>query len=780
MERFYGQIIEMINDGLSVQDKNGIITYVNKRVCETIDCSGEELIGQPVESLILDSEMDLYRAQVAERKKGVDSTYELSFSKKNGDIVHTIISARPLLGENGEYIGSFAVLTDITERKRIEEARKETELRLRATIESLPFDFFAIDGNGRYILQNSACRKHWGDLIGKRPEDVAENDDVLSIWLDNNRRAFSGETVTGEVEYTINGEKGHYYNIIAPIRDKGAMRGILGINIDITERKQAEDALRESEEKFRQLAEQSPNMIFISRNERVIYANAKSDELLGYSPEELCSPDFDFFELILPESKELATNSLASHMEGKEVPPNEYTLLRKDGKKIETVISTKLIRYGGEPAVLGTVIDVTEQKRADKALRLERDKARNYIDIAGVIIIALNADGEISLINRKGLEILGCEEENIVGRNWFDDFIPESVRGRVLDGFNQLMAGNIELAEYFENEVLTRTGETRIVAWHNTLLKNEAGDIVGTLSSGEDITDRRRADEALRESEERYRRLVETSPDAITLTDLEGNLIMTNQRAAELHGCDSIDELLDKNAFEIIAPHDRKRAEENARKTLETGSVRNIEYDMLRKDGTQFSGEISASLILGAENEPTAFIGVVRDITERKLAEERLKETSEELQIEREALQEKNIALREVMSQIEQEKETIKQQIVENVERVILPSLQRLKDNCESRQKAHVEHIESSLKIITSPFVDILRSSYSSLTPREIEICKMIKNGLLSKEISEILNVSILTVHKHREMIRKKLGIRNRRVNLNSYLQSIELRISNT
>lgn len=132
--------------------------------------------------------------------------------------------------------------------------------------------------------------------------------------------------------------------------------------------------------------------------------------------------------------------------------------------------------------------------------------------------------------------------------------------------------------------------------------------------------EKRRVEKELKESEELYRSLVETSPYAITLTDLKGNLLVTNQQAARLHGYNSIEEMLSRgrNAFSLIEPEDRERAAENAQKTMETGMIRNVQYRMLRVDGSSFPAELSASLIKDQEGAPKAFIGVIRDISIHK------------------------------------------------------------------------------------------------------------------------------------------------------------------
>jgi len=146
--------------------------------------------------------------------------------------------------------------------------------------------------------------------------------------------------------------------------------------------------------------------------------------------------------------------------------------------------------------------EVADLKSMREQQREENGTARRYLDIAGVIIVAINAKGDITLINRKGCQILGYREEDIVGKNWFDHFLPHRIREEVKSVFLKLMKGEIANVEFYQNPVLNKDGEERILAWYNTLLTDPTGRICGTLSSGEDVTERVKAEEALRKAHE--------------------------------------------------------------------------------------------------------------------------------------------------------------------------------------------------------------------------------------------------------------------------------------
>ncbi len=393
-------------------------------------------------------------AKVAQTGGGEPREYRII--RPDGSVHWISDRAYAVRDADGQVRHLTGVAEDITDRKQAEEALRQSQARLRAAMESLPFDFFMLDKDERYVMVNSIGRQHWGIHAGQRPEDVCTDEVTLALWKDNNRRAFAGEVVRGEVKMAPHGEPGTFHNIISPIRDGGDILGILGVNIDITAQKQAELALRESEEKFRNLAEQSPNMIFINHGGRIVYVNQRCEECMGYTREEFYAPDFNFQALIAPEHRDRLMVNFRRHMQGQEVPSIEYTLLTRTGHHIEAILGSKLIRYGGELAILGIVTDITGQKLAEEELRrakvdLEQrvrdrtaaleaemkhrhqvelelrqseEKYRTLVENAGDAIATLTEDGGILFVNGTVARQFDCTPEAMIGKTLYDFFPP--------------------------------------------------------------------------------------------------------------------------------------------------------------------------------------------------------------------------------------------------------------------------------------------------------------------------------------------------------------------
>ena len=250
---------------------------------------------------------------------------------------------------------------------------------MRMLFDEIPAYIYFKDRDRRYVRASNHFCKLLGcspkDIIGKKDEDLFPEEIASATAADDKRVIETGMPLLNKEEGNASiGNGGHWVlTSKLPWRDrKGTVIGLFGVSKDITDYKSAEMLLRESEEKFKNLAEQSPNMIFVNQTGRVVYANRKCEEMLGYTIDEFYAPDFDFLTLIAPEHIPLIKNNFAKHMRGMEIAPYEYALVGKSGRRIEAIITTKLINYGGQIAILGIVTDITERKLAESKLR-EKD-----------------------------------------------------------------------------------------------------------------------------------------------------------------------------------------------------------------------------------------------------------------------------------------------------------------------------------------------------------------------------------------------------------------------
>ncbi|MGA9098191.1 MAG: PAS domain S-box protein, partial [Methanotrichaceae archaeon] len=269
--------------------------------------------------------------------------------------------------------------------------------------------------------------------------------------------------------------------------------------------------------------------------------------------------------------------------------------------------------------------EITEHKLAEEALRAERDRAEKYLNIVEVIIVALDTQARITLLNRKGHQVLGYEEGELIGKDWIHTCLRPQDHRSVHEVNRKINAGEIQAFEYYENYVLTKKGEERFIAWHTTILKDDNSRIIGTLSSGEDITERKLAEENAKESEEKYRQLVENSLMGIGLS--KGNqVIFANSALLRIFGYDSLEEFLKNPLIDPVAPESRELIATRKREISEGKSMPSVfEYTILRKDGTtRILRTSSSSITLGGKiYKQTTF----QDITEQKQAEEALRES---------------------------------------------------------------------------------------------------------------------------------------------------------
>jgi PAS domain S-box-containing protein/putative nucleotidyltransferase with HDIG domain len=294
---------------------------------------------------------------------------------------------------------------------------------------------------------------------------------------------------------------------------------------DVTERKAEQERLRQSIEKLQ--------VAFDFASEAIVVTNLKG-EIKEVNNRALYLHNYDNVEdliglqslkLIAVKDQFRAKENFRQTIKTGRSEYVEFTLMRKDGSEFLGEMSSSLLRdKSGNPTGFYAIIrDISERKRAEEALNKERSRAKMYLDNAAVLMLVVDDEGKVTLINRKGCEILGYSNDEIIGKNWFDKFSPERIRDSLKnEWYSEMLAGNIEPVLYFESPVVIRSGEEKVIAWHNVPITNDKNKIIGILSSGEDITVKRETEQALKESEENYRDIFESVAVSIWEEDLSG------------------------------------------------------------------------------------------------------------------------------------------------------------------------------------------------------------------------------------------------------------------
>jgi PAS domain S-box-containing protein len=295
----------------------------------------------------------------------------------------------------------------------------------------------------------------------------------------------------------------------------------------------------------------------------------------GYNPRELIGKHFKSIidpkeinrvsrEKVLPKYKgkitgdEYSPKLFDERRTGKRMTKNlETRLLLKKPKKNNTFRYVEIHSCGkweedgkGRRLIgsIGIMRDITKTKTAELALNQEKERARKYLDTAGVIMLALDTKGIATLVNNRGCEILGWPQEYILGKNWFDHFLPRESAVAVKTIFRRLIAEEIENTEYVQNLIVDRNGEQKMISWHNVVLRDEKNRIVGTLSSGEDITESRRAQELLQKSYAMTQEMLKYTPFGVWVVNQEGMVEYVNPAMVDISG-DTYEQLKETNIF---------------------------------------------------------------------------------------------------------------------------------------------------------------------------------------------------------------------------------------
>ena len=411
----------------------------------------------------------------------------------------------------------------------------------------------------------------------------------------------------------------------------------------VTEPKRRERVSQESEQEYKDFADQLPETVVeFDVNGNLTFMNMDGLKTFGYTKQDL-EQGLDVPQAMAPEDRDRAKENIARVVRGEESNGNEYTMIKKDGSRFPSFIhGNAVVRDNKIVGVRAIVVDTSERKRTEEALRRaeeecrkERDRATEYLNIAGVMLLGLDREGRVTLLNRKGHELLGYEEGELMGKDWVSTCLPMRVREQVTPVIRNLIGGDLESVEYYENPVVTKQGEERIIAWHNTLLRDESGNIIGSLSSGEDITERKAAEEALLKSKHRYDALAANIPVGVYLlrTTPVYKFVFdyVSPRMAEILGLSAESILTDSQiVFRTIHPEELENFVSLNRVRIETRQPFLWEGRVIVKETIKWLRIESRPEPL--DNGDTLWHGIIADITEEKQIEGALRESEQRLQ----------------------------------------------------------------------------------------------------------------------------------------------------
>jgi len=533
------------------------------------------------------------------------------------------------------------------------------------------------------------------------------------------------------------------------------------------ERKCVEEALQESEEKYQLLAESLLDAVYeFDLEGKFTYVNKASTNMFGYSKDETLS-GLRVEDMIVEEDKPLSRKAIKDILTGK-TTVGERTFLRKDGTRFIGEIHSGPIYKGKDVVgVRGVLRDITERKRSEEEVSKLSSAVVQSID--GIAIGDL--EPKLIYVNSGFARMHGYEPHEMVGIK-----VKSLHNAEQMEAFTKGMHEIKTQGSWMGEIDHIRKDSTPFPTYMSvTLLKDDKGKPTGILAVCRDITERKRAEDALRASEAQKQALLDASVDRIRLVDLDMKIIWANKRTgSDLNRAS--EELKGQYCFEVLVGRHVPCPRCPTKKALKSG---HMEHAVIHRDPSKGANREAywdnyAVPIKSESGDIVSLVQITRNITKQKLAERALREREKELKIKTNTLSELNAALRVLIERKDNDRLETEQKVLFNVKELVIPFLERLKKtSLTSKQLSYLYILDSNFNDIISPFSRTLSSKYLRLTPTEIQVANLVKDGRTSQEIAEVMNLSRRTVESHRDGIRKKLDLRNRKANLRSYLLSI-------
>jgi PAS domain S-box-containing protein len=409
---------------------------------------------------------------------------------------------------------------------------------------------------------------------------------------------------------------------------------------------------------------------------------------------------------------------------------------------------------------------------AEVALKVSEERCSMILDNIQDGYYEVDLDGNYTFFNEGLLRITGYPRDEMLGLN-NRRIVDELNNRKVFKAFNQVYLTGVP-AHAFDWECIRKDGTRRFVEVSVSLKRDVTGRPTGFMGIARDITERKLAERTLRESEERYRTIIENIHDGYYEVDLDGNYTFFNEGLLRITGY-SRDEMLGLNNRRIVDEYNNKKVFKVFNQVYLTGvPAHAFDWECIRKDGTRRFVEVSVSLKRDIYGRPAGFMGIARDITERKKYQAELEAKENELKQKNKSLEEANTALNVIMKKVEEHRLVHEETLRDNLNKVAMPYLQRAKEKIKDKSAAdHLRLLEESLSSIFAPYAHSIASEFPHLTSTEIDVANFIVQGKRTKEIADVLNVTPKAIEVHRNNLRRKFGLTNQKAGLRTHLLSL-------
>ena len=387
------------------------------------------------------------------------------------------------------------------------------------------------------------------------------------------------------------------------------------------------EAIHSSEVRYRTLVEQLPAITYSARGDDTgvtDYISPKVEEVLGYSPTEWQAEPNLWAGLLHPDDRDRVLTAVASAHKNRTPFSCEYRMIARNGRTIWIADHFERLKNGAgaKGAILGLMFDVTARRHMEGTLRESERRYRATMENIRLLAVELDTDGTMVFGNSFLLELTSWQRPEVTGKKWFDVFIPPGDTTSRAIFFSSILSGTIPLN--IENEIITRSGERRLVAWNNTILYDDEGRIMGTASIGEDITERRHAEETLMESLRLQQAILDNIPDIAWLKDREGRYIAVNEAFCRATGFPQ-DKVIGMPDDRLWPPEQAAVYLKNDRQVIQAAHALTFEEELCDLQGRRLMMETVKTPITGPRGDIIGTTGIARDITSRKRTEDTLR-----------------------------------------------------------------------------------------------------------------------------------------------------------